>query len=100
MLKGQKTPLITGLKGKNGRAFSAVLVPGEDGSVTFEFPEKVPLGKCPKCGRPVYENAKGYGCSGYREGACKFAIWKYDRAKKKRISRAEAQKMLNGGAGE
>ena len=37
--------------------------------------EREAIGKCPVCGKAVYENAKAYGCSGYSEG-CKFAIWK------------------------
>lgn len=34
-----------------------------------------PIGNCPKCGRPVKENRKAYGCSGYKDG-CDFVIWK------------------------
>lgn len=33
------------------------------------------VGICPLCGKPVYENSKAYGCSGYKNG-CKFTIWK------------------------
>ena len=33
------------------------------------------LGKCPECGKPVYEGKKSYYCSGYKEG-CKFVLWK------------------------
>lgn len=33
------------------------------------------IGTCPRCGHPVVENKKSFGCSGYREG-CSFAIWK------------------------
>ncbi len=94
LLQGKKTGLLKGFKGKKG-SFSAILVPKEDGSVEFEFPPKKPLGACPKCGRPVYENAKGFGCSGYREG-CDFAIWKYDRASKTKVSAAQAEKLLAG----
>ena len=36
------------------------------------------LGLCPICNRPVYENSKGYYCSGYKLG-CKFTLWKNDR---------------------
>ena len=25
------------------------------------------LGKCPECGKPVYEGKKSYYCSGYKE---------------------------------
>jgi DNA topoisomerase-3 len=33
------------------------------------------LGDCPRCGRPVIEGNRGYGCSGWREG-CPFVLWK------------------------
>ncbi len=33
------------------------------------------IGKCPLCGKTVFENAKSYGCSGWKDG-CKFVIWK------------------------
>lgn len=32
------------------------------------------VGRCPKCGKPVVELTKGYGCSGYPE--CDFSIFK------------------------
>ena len=96
LLEGRKTPVLRGFKGKKG-SFDAILVPAEDGSVTFEFPAKEPIGTCPDCGRPVYENAKGFGCSGYREG-CSFVIWKYDRATKTKISSANARRLLAGDA--
>lgn len=37
--------------------------------------ERVSVGNCPKCGRPIYANSKAYGCSGYKAG-CDFVIWK------------------------
>jgi DNA topoisomerase-3 len=33
------------------------------------------LGECPRCGRPVIEGKRGFGCSGWREG-CPFVLWK------------------------
>ena len=38
--------------------------------------EKPELGKCPRCGSPVYEGKKNYYCSN-RE--CSFTMWKNDR---------------------
>jgi len=37
--------------------------------------EKEAFGKCPLCGKPVFEGKKNYYCEGYKEG-CKFVIWK------------------------
>lgn len=31
--------------------------------------------KCPLCGKPIQENSKAFGCSGWREG-CHFTLWK------------------------
>ena len=39
-------------------------------------PERAELGKCPRCGSPVYEGKKNYYCSS-RE--CTFTMWKNDR---------------------
>jgi DNA topoisomerase-3 len=33
------------------------------------------LGECPRCGRPVIEGKRGFGCSGWRDG-CPFVLWK------------------------
>lgn len=33
------------------------------------------LGDCPRCGRPVIEGKRGYGCSGWRDG-CTFVLWR------------------------
>ncbi len=38
------------------------------------------LGECPRCGRPVIEGKRGFGCSGWREG-CPFVLWKEHRGR-------------------
>lgn len=38
--------------------------------------EKPEIGKCPRCGSPVYEGRKNYYCGGKD---CSFAMWKNDR---------------------
>jgi DNA topoisomerase-3 len=53
-----------------------------------------PLGVCPKCGSPVVETKKAYGCSAWKSG-CKFAIWK--TLSGKRISAAQAKQLLTKG---
>lgn len=50
------------------------------------------IGYCPICGKPVYENSKAYGCSGYKDG-CKFTIWKQISGKK--ITKSVAEQLLN-----
>ena len=95
LLRGEKTPLLKGFKGRSGKAFDAFLIMQPDGKTQFEFPERVPVGLCPKCGKPIFENAKAFGCSGYKDG-CDFVIWKYDRKTKTKVSEAQAKKLLAG----
>ncbi len=56
--------------------------------------ERKSIGNCPLCGKPIVENRKGYGCSGYKEG-CKFVVWKVVAGKK--ISEAQAKKLVTEG---
>lgn len=64
-------------------------------------PDKESLGKCPLCGKPVYENKKSFYCSGYKEG-CKFSLWKEGKAgvlkvlaySKKKLTAAMVKEML------
>ncbi len=32
-------------------------------------------GNCPRCGKPIIEGKKGYGCSGWKRG-CPFVLWR------------------------
>jgi DNA topoisomerase-3 len=52
------------------------------------------LGTCPLCGSEVVEQARSYGCSGWRDG-CKFAIWKSIAGKP--ISPSTARALLRRG---
>ena len=64
-----------------------------DTRIEAQFPEEMRRGKkgasrakasavkavegvvCPLCGKPVQENSRAFGCSGWREG-CPFTLWK------------------------
>jgi len=48
-----------------------------DGSAA---PDPTRLGDCPRCGRPVIEGKKGFGCSAWREG-CPFVLWREYRGR-------------------
>lgn len=61
---------------------------------TVSFTADKGIGPCPLCGRPVIENKKAYGCSGWQEG-CRFVIWKKVAGKK--ISQAQAKKIIEKG---
>jgi len=51
--------------------YTAGIVRGADGDAIDE----TRLGACPRCGRPVIEGNRGYGCSGWKAG-CPFVLWK------------------------
>jgi DNA topoisomerase-3 len=38
------------------------------------------LGDCPRCGRPVIQGQRGFGCSGWRDG-CPFVLWREYRGR-------------------
>jgi DNA topoisomerase-3 len=58
-------------------------------------PERIsrePIGVCPKCGAPVVETKKAYGCSAWKTAGCKFAIWK--TVSGKRLTIGQAKQLL------
>jgi DNA topoisomerase-3 len=54
-----------------------------------------PIGVCPRCGAPVVETKKAYGCSAWKKSGCDFAIWK--RVSGKSISEGQAKQLLARG---
>ena len=62
--------------------------------------ERVELGKCPRCGSPVYEGKKNYYCANKE---CSFAMWKNDRFFEERkvtfSPKIAAALLTNGKAG-
>ena len=80
LLAGETVGPIEGFTSKKGNTFTASLKI-IDGKVEFVFPEKgektsvtsEEIGKCPLCGKPVYQKNGFYGCSGYQDG-CKFSF--------------------------
>lgn len=97
LLEKGKTGVIKGFTSRNGGKFDAALKL-ENGKVEFQFIEnsngKQIQGKCPLCGMDITETAKGFSCSGYKEG-CKFVIWKEIAGKK--ITVKQAQDLLQKG---
>lgn len=59
--------------------------------------EREEIGKCPICGKPVYESKLSFGCSGYKEG-CKFSLWKDNKffaSMGKAITKSNAKSLLS-----
>lgn len=59
------------------------------------------IGKCPRCGKPVYEGKKSFYCSGYKDNPpCGFALWKdnrYFQSKRKELTKKVAAALLKNG---
>ncbi|WP_097006567.1 type IA DNA topoisomerase [Lacrimispora amygdalina] len=61
-------------------------------------PQKIPESsnlRCPKCGKPVRENTKAFGCTGYRDG-CEFTIWKEKAGKK--VTESMVKQLISKGS--
>ncbi|MDX6380455.1 MAG: topoisomerase [Rubrobacteraceae bacterium] len=84
------TALVEEVRTREGEKVAVLEKPGGNGGGAGN----VPLGSCPKCGVPVVETKKSYGCSAWKSG-CKFAIWK--NISGKRISTAQARQLLTKG---
>ena len=89
-ISGFATTLVEEVRAKEGEKVVATTTRGTNGGVE----SSEPLGSCPKCGSPVVETNKAYGCSAWKNG-CKFAIWKTISGK--RISGAQARQLLTKG---
>lgn len=61
--------------------------------------EKEVIGKCPKCGKNVYESEKSFYCEGFKEETkCNFALWKNNKFfedKGKKITKTIAKSLLS-----
>lgn len=69
----------------------------EDGQKLFT-PEKEVIGRCPRCGKPIYEGKKNFACS---DRACSFVLWKQDRfwtSRKKELTAKMAAELLEKGS--
>jgi DNA topoisomerase-3 len=82
-ISGFATALVEGVRGMEGEKLAA---PSRS---------REPLGACPKCGSPVVETKKAYGCSAWKQTGCDFAIWK--QVSGKRLSEAQAKQLLTRG---
>ena len=66
-------------------------------NMLFPKPEQEIIGHCPRCGKKVLENSKGYVCE---DRGCGFAMWKQSRfftAKDKTFTPEIAKKLLENG---
>ncbi|MGH3086737.1 MAG: DNA topoisomerase III [Rubrobacteraceae bacterium] len=87
--------LVEEVGGMEGEKLAAPKNGGGKRGRSFGKPSGEPLGECPKCGSPVVETKKAYGCSAWKETGCEFAIWKTVAGK--RISESQAKELLAKG---
>lgn len=72
---------------------------GADAALSQSAKEAV--GKCPRCGKPVYEGKKSFYCSAYKDNPpCGFTLWKdnkYFQSKRKELTKKVAAALLKTG---
>ncbi|MGL5513929.1 MAG: DNA topoisomerase, partial [Sporomusa sp.] len=69
----------------------------DEGKKALFTPEKEVIGKCPRCGTPVFEGKKNFYCS---NRDCQFTMWKNDRffeSRKKALTKPIATALLANG---
>lgn len=86
---------LKNIPGKDGKPSYNLYLFLKDGQLSSRLPcvEDYSLGSCPKCGKPVVENTKSYGCSDWKAG-CSFSIWKTYRNSE--ISVKVVKSLLSG----
>lgn len=80
---------------KEGKPYTATFEMVDDGKyINFKYcqSERVSVGKCPKCGKNVYEYPKSFSCE---DRDCGFVIWKSINGKT--VSEAQAKKLIETG---
>ena len=62
--------------------------------------EREIIGKCPRCGKNIYESKNNFYCEGYKDDPkCQFTMWKEDKFfkdKGKKLSKSVAKSLLAG----
>jgi len=52
-------------------------LPPPAGGAQTGYAQRESLGKCPRCGKNIYENQKSFFCEGYKDTPkCSFSVWK------------------------
>lgn len=66
--------------------------------ISRTYPDREIIGKCPKCGKNIYEHSKAYYCEGYKDDPkCNFSIWKdnkFFKDKGKKLTKTMAKKLI------
>lgn len=109
LITNRKVGPLQGFRSKMGRPFAAIIKMTPDFKSEFDFGQsdaesqaaaaevdftgQQSLGKCPKCGSPVYENGMNYSCEkAARKEGCDFRTGKI--ILQRPIERAQVEKLL------
>lgn len=69
--------------------------------VKNEQPQREVIGRCPRCGKNIYESQKAFYCEGFRDDPkCDFSIFKNNKffeTKKKKLTKSMVSSMLKLG---
>ena len=98
LLKGEAVPFKT--LSKEGNAYTADFVLEDTGkyiNLKRIKSEKKPLGKCPRCGKAIFEGNKSYYCESGKDG-CGFNVWKEDKHNGINVTAANMTDLLSGKA--
>lgn len=103
--KGKRTPedFMAGI-----REMVSALVKSYEGMTAADnpafakpAPAKENMGKCPRCGKDVFEGNKSFYCSGYKDDPpCSFSLWKdnpYFKSKRKELTKGIVKTLLKKG---
>ena len=73
---------------------------GENIKIERVMQKKEVIGKCPRCGKNIFESKKNFYCEGFVDDPqCDFAIWKTDKFfvdKEKVLTKTMAKGFLSG----
>lgn len=97
LLDGNAVPLKA--KNKDGEAYTADYQLDDTGEyVNFKRikTEKTPVGKCPRCGKQIFEGKSNFYCESGKDG-CGFALWKDDKYNGVTVSTKAAAELLAKG---
>lgn len=97
LLDGKAIPLKA--KNRDGETYSANYQLDDTGEyVNFKRikTEKTPVGKCPRCGKQIFEGKSNFYCESGKDG-CGFALWKEDKFNGITVTAKAAADLLNKG---
>ena len=103
--KGERTPedFMEGIREMVSNLVKSYegVTPADNPAFANRTSAKESLGKCPRCGKDVYEGNKSFYCAGYKDNPpCSFSLWKdnpYFKSKRKELTKGTVKALLKSG---